>query len=131
MTMASELDLARARIGALESLCADMYQLAGVIGAPVRFLDALWAAAQGERLPRRELLPVTLLDCDEIRSREVQLAEVRKVLGVSAAAELGRVGGSKTSRAKQRAAREWHEGWPPAEVGVQGGVGRGVTTLAS
>jgi hypothetical protein len=103
--MASELDAARARIAALEALCADTYQLAGTVGAPMRFLDALAAAAAGKPLPKRDLLPVLEEECDAISEREAILAQARSVLGVSAAAELGRVGGAKTSRAKQRAAR--------------------------
>ena len=62
--MASEIDTLRARVGALEGLCADAYQLAGTVGAPVRFLNALAAAAAGKRLPKVELLPVLETECD-------------------------------------------------------------------
>ena len=103
--MASELDILRARVASLEGLCAEVYQLAGTVGAPVRFLDALAAAAAGKRLPKAELLPVLETECDAVREREDRLAQARNVLGVSAAAELGRKGGAKTSRAKKTAAR--------------------------
>ena len=103
--MASEIDTLRARVGALEGLCADAYQLAGTVGAPVRFLNALAAAAAGKRLPKIELLPVLETECDAVRQREDRLAQARSVLGVSAAAELGRKGGSKRSRAKTAASR--------------------------
>ena len=103
--MASEIDTLRARVAALEGLCADVYQLAGTVGAPVRFLNALAAAAAGKRLPKVELLPVLETECDAVLEREDRLAQARSVLGVSAAAELGRKGGSKRSRAKTAASR--------------------------
>jgi hypothetical protein len=103
--VASELDTLRARVEALEGLCADVYQLAGTVGAPVRFLDALAAAAAGKRLPKAELLPVLETECEAVNQREDLLAQARSVLGVSAAAELGRKGGAKKSRAKAAAAR--------------------------
>ena len=101
----SELETARARIAVLEALCADAYQLAGTVGAPVRFLDALAAAADGKPIPKGDLLPVLEDECEAVGQREALLAKARSVLGVSAAAELGRVGGAKTSSAKRRAAR--------------------------
>jgi hypothetical protein len=52
------------------------------------------------------MAPVTELDFEAVRTREFLLAQTRQLLGVSAAAELGRKGGAKTSRAKKRAARE-------------------------
>jgi predicted RNA binding protein YcfA (HicA-like mRNA interferase family) len=105
-TMASKIDTLRARVEALEGLCAEVYQLAGTVGAPARFLDALAAAAAGKRLPKATLLPVLETECEAIREREDLLAQARQLFGVSAAAELGRKGGSKTSRAKKRAAKE-------------------------
>src|SRR3954469_22225691 len=103
--MASEIHALRARVAALEGLCSDVYQLAGTVGAPVRFLNALAAAAAGKRLPRIELLPVLETECDAVRKREDRLVQARSVLGVSTAAELGRKGGSKRSRAKTAASR--------------------------
>ncbi|MEO5823741.1 MAG: hypothetical protein ABIT71_24815 [Vicinamibacteraceae bacterium] len=103
-TTASELDKARGRIGALEALCAEMYQIAGTVGAPVAILDALWAASDGRPIPAD--LPIVLdTDCTAVREREDLIAQMRQLLGVSAAAELGRKGGAQTSKAKKRAAR--------------------------
>ena len=52
----------RAQIEAYQALCAAAYQLAGVMNAPVRFLDALSDGANGEleaRAKTDDLLPVT------------------------------------------------------------------------
>lgn len=54
----TELRKLRARVRALESLCAEMYQVAGTANAPVRVLDKLWAAAEGKPIPRIDLLPI-------------------------------------------------------------------------
>lgn len=48
-------------------VCASAYQLAGLVGAPVRFLDVLGDAANGEigkRSNPDNLLPVDLNECD-------------------------------------------------------------------
>jgi len=103
--MASELAVLRARVAALEDVCGAAYQLAGTVGAPPRFLDALAAASGGRPIPDIDLLPVSELDCHEVRRREDVIVQARQLLGVSAAAELGRAGGSKSSHAKRRAAR--------------------------
>jgi len=103
--MASELAALRARVAALEAVCGAAYQLAGTIGAPLRFLDALAAASGSRPIPDVDLLPVSELDCHEVRRREDVIVRARKLLGASAAAELGRAGGSKSSQAKRRAAR--------------------------
>ena len=96
----------RARIEHLESLCAVVYQLAGEVGAPVPMLDALWNAAQGKRFDVDGLLPVLAQDCEAIAMLRRQLEDVRRIVAIGpAAAELGRVGGSRTSAAKRRAAR--------------------------
>lgn len=75
---AAKGDLARAnaggmemRIHRLESICHAAYQLAGVVGAPVRFLDAL---ALHEDVNVDELLPVTIEECEEFK-------EVRGLIG--------------------------------------------------
>jgi hypothetical protein len=103
-TATSELDKARERIAALEALCAEMYQLAGTVGAPVAILEALWAAAAGKPIPAD--LPVVLdTDCIAVRERETLIVQMRQLLGMSAAKEFARAGGSKTSKAKQLAAR--------------------------
>ena len=103
-TATSELDKARERIAALEALCAEMYQIAGTLGAPVAILDALWSASDGRPIPTD--LPVVLdTDCAAVREREDLIAQMRGVLGISAAKEFARVGGSSTSPAKREAAR--------------------------
>lgn len=51
------------QIDAYQEVCAAAYQMAGVAGAPVRFLDALSDAANGEiglRAPTDKLLPVLI-----------------------------------------------------------------------
>jgi hypothetical protein len=60
---ASKVDQLKARIAALEQVCADMYQVAGAIGAPVRILDQLHAAASGKRLPHESVLPFDDAEC--------------------------------------------------------------------
>jgi hypothetical protein len=106
MTTREELARLRARVAELESLCAAVYQFAGSVGAPVRVLDALWAGAQGEAVSTDGLLPVHADECEEVALLQHQLEAVRRVVAVQpAAAELGRLGGQRTSRAKQRAAR--------------------------
>ena len=82
----------QARVDALEELCAEVYQFAGTVGAPVRVLDALNAAAEGRELPAGSLLPISLNECADVRP---QLA----------AAVLGRRGGRVTSVAKRRASK--------------------------
>jgi hypothetical protein len=53
-----------ARVKRLEYLCAEMYQVAGEVGAPVRVLDALSAAADGRPIPRASLLPISASEFD-------------------------------------------------------------------
>jgi len=53
----AELQAARAEIEQLRTLCAEVYQVAGTLGADVRVLDNLWAAADGKPLPHASLLP--------------------------------------------------------------------------
>ena len=95
-----------ARIAHLEEVCAVAYQFAGEVGAPVRLLDVLWEEAQGRTTDLEQLLPVYAQDCEEVALLKQQLEAVRRIVAVGpAAAELGRVGGSRTSPAKRRAAR--------------------------
>jgi hypothetical protein len=59
-------DLERALVAEVEGLqrvCAEAYQFAGAVGAPVRVLDQLWAAAEGRPLPHESILPVSAADC--------------------------------------------------------------------
>jgi len=39
---------ARAELNRLRNLCAELYQVAGTLGADARVLDNLWAAADGK-----------------------------------------------------------------------------------
>lgn len=51
-------------VKSLRKLSADGYIMAGVSGAPVRFLDNFSAGAQGYPLPHLELLPVFVEEFD-------------------------------------------------------------------
>jgi hypothetical protein len=96
----------RARIENLEEVCAEAHQFAGAMGAPVRLLDLFWHAAQGRTVTLEGFAPVRTSECEEITTLQQQLDVVRRVVAVGpAAAELGRLGGSRTSRAKAKAAR--------------------------
>jgi hypothetical protein len=55
----TELEAARAEIDRLRRLCAEVYQVAGALGADPSVLDQLWAAAQGQAVPPVSLLPYT------------------------------------------------------------------------
>ena len=52
------------RICTLERVCAEAYQLAGTVGAPVKALDNLAAAAEGRPIPHETFLPVSTADRD-------------------------------------------------------------------
>ena len=54
------------RIAVLQQVCAEAYQLAGAVGAPVKALDNLSAAASGRPIPHATFLPVSAADCDEL-----------------------------------------------------------------
>lgn len=56
----------RAQIERYQATCASAYQLAGAVDAPLRFLDALSAASNGEPVSEEaalDLLPVTAHEC--------------------------------------------------------------------
>lgn len=58
LEMTTELERALvAEIERLQSVCAEAYQFAGSVDAPVRVLDSLSAAAQGRDLPHESMLP--------------------------------------------------------------------------
>ena len=106
MNPAKDVVALRARVEQLEDLCGALYQFAGEVGAPLRFLNALWAAAQGKPVNTSALLPVYANECEEVLTLQRQLEGVRQIVAVGpAAAELGRAGGSRTSAAKRRASR--------------------------
>jgi hypothetical protein len=48
---------ARTGIDRLGQLCAEVYQVAGTLGADASVLDNLWAAADGKPFPHASLLP--------------------------------------------------------------------------
>jgi hypothetical protein len=105
-TTDEELARLRTRVDELQSLCAEAYQLAGEVGAPIRVLDRLGAACYGQPLPGDSFLPVYADECTVVAGLRAQLEQVRAIVAVRpAAAELGRLGGSRTSAAKRRAAR--------------------------
>lgn len=61
----------------LRALLACAYQLAGVVGAPVRFLDA-FSNLKGTI---EELLPVTLAECEEFQDLTKERDELQKEIG--------------------------------------------------
>lgn len=54
------------RVSVLEQVCAEVYQLAGTVGAAEKALDNLAAAAGGEPIPHATFLPVSAADCDDL-----------------------------------------------------------------
>lgn len=81
----------KARVDALEQLAAEVYQVVGAIGAPVRVLDQLAAAADGKPLPHDTVLPFDASECTPLPS--------------VAGAALGRRNRGVTSMRKAKAAR--------------------------
>lgn len=68
------------RIDDLQRVCAEAYQFAGTVGAPVRVLDTLAAAAQGRPLPEGSMLPVAAEECDEVAQLAAKLERVRHAI---------------------------------------------------
>ena len=66
-TLTAENRKLKRRISALQYLCAEMYQVAGTAGAPVRVLDKLWAASGGKPIPRVHLLPIAEDEFEMVR----------------------------------------------------------------
>lgn len=61
----------REQIERYQAVCAAAYQLVGVVDGPLRFMDALSNAANGEPMSTEDalnLLPVTLDECDSFRT---------------------------------------------------------------
>ena len=52
-------------MASLQQVCGEAYRLAGAVGAPVKALDNLAAAACGKPMPHATFLPVSAADCDE------------------------------------------------------------------
>jgi hypothetical protein len=72
-----------AKVDGLQAVCAAAYQLAGAVGAPVRFLDALSDAASDEleaRACTADLLPISPLDCDEVSYRAQDVTRLLNLL---------------------------------------------------
>lgn len=61
-TLRAEIARLQAERDALRSVCAEAYQMAGALGAPVKALDNLSAAANGDPLPHETFLPVETPD---------------------------------------------------------------------
>lgn len=61
----------------LRAVCAEAYQLAGALGAPVEALDNLSAAANGDPLPHATFLPVAVPDV--VAQRDQLLAALEKI----------------------------------------------------
>jgi hypothetical protein len=76
--MDAETERLRARVAALEDLCAWMYQFAGEVGAPVPVLDALWAAQTGKAFAGSDQLPRVLAgDCEAVQEARRGVSEPR------------------------------------------------------
>lgn len=79
----------------LRSVCGQVYELAGCVGAPERVLNVLGAAADGKPLPNGgDFLPVTKDACSAVQSLRDRLVkrihEVYEDRGVIAPADLRR-----------------------------------------
>lgn len=66
-----------ALVDQLRAVCAEAYQLAGALNAPVEALDNLSAAANGEPLPHATFLPVAVPDV--VQQRDQLLAALKDV----------------------------------------------------
>ena len=64
-------------------VCAEAYQLAAVVLAPVTVLDNLSAAANGNPLPHLTFLPILDTDCARISELETALAAERERCAVA------------------------------------------------
>ncbi len=91
-----------ADVRALRSLCGELYQVLGTVGAPVAVLDKVSAAAAGKPIPDIEILPIDELAFDEVRERQNTIDEMASLLAKHLAAR----GGRASSDAKRRAARK-------------------------
>ena len=61
-----------AEIQRIRDVCGEAHQMAGVLGAPVKALDNLSAAASGEPLPHETFLPVEPM-ADRTGERTIEL----------------------------------------------------------
>jgi hypothetical protein len=76
----TDIDILRARVELLETVCADAYQFAGAVGAPERVLDNLSASAEGQPLPHASFLPVSAEECDEVAELKTKLERVKQAI---------------------------------------------------
>jgi hypothetical protein len=104
--MARKENISTDRVGELQALCAELYQVLGTVGAPVRVLDKVAAAAAGKPIPDVDLLPIAETEFDEVRERQAAMDDIAKLLAPRYASLIGRVGGKSTSEAKRAAVRE-------------------------
>ncbi len=51
------------QVHTLRTVCSEAYRFALVVGAPIRVLDNLSAAAAGHRVPHSSFLPVSIHEC--------------------------------------------------------------------
>ena len=68
----------RAQIERYQAICASAYQLAGAVDAPLRFLDALASAANGDPVSEEaalDLLPVTVEECAGVQQAGATLTD--------------------------------------------------------
>ena len=74
MSDGAQMDLLTRKLDRYEQLLATAYQLAGLVGAPVRFLDAY---ALHDDVDPDSLLPVTLDELDEFKALTSRLEETQ------------------------------------------------------
>lgn len=73
---------AKEQIERYQKICAAAYQLAGLVDAPLRFLDALSDAANGEPMENGiDLLPVTIDECGVSQPAESKQVMTEDELG--------------------------------------------------
>jgi hypothetical protein len=93
------------RVQALEALCAELYQVLGTVGAPTAVLDKVWAAADGQPIPRVDLLPIGEDAFEAVRERQAMIDAVTALVAPRRSALIGQAGGRRTSPLKSAAAR--------------------------
>lgn len=79
-TNAGSVPATLATLDELCLVCAEAYQLAGAVGAPVEVLDNLSAAMRGYRPPHESFLPFSPDSCDEIKELTAKLAAAQLAL---------------------------------------------------
>lgn len=104
-TTGGEVAQLRARVEALEDVCAEAYQFAGEVGAPARVLDRLWAAAQGQTIPVASMLPVTAEEVGEVSAARQALNDVLDVVEPYLRRRLAGRAGATSSERKAAASR--------------------------